>query len=196
MKVFLLGGTGAIGRHALPALVAAGHEVSALVRSPEKAKAVEAQGALPVSVSMFDRKALGEAFQGHDAVVNLATSMPSSATFMFRRAWRPTERVRIEGSSAVVDAALEAGVKRFVQESVCLVYPDCGDRWIDEDVELDPYPNATGNLGAEASARRFVASGWQRSDPSARLLLRTRCPPQRAISGSGAPACCAGLWPS
>ena len=159
VRVFLLGGSGAIGGHALPALVAAGHEVSALVRTPEKAAVVAAQGADPVVVSMFDRGALSEGFRGHDAVVNLATSMPSMATFVFRRAWRPTERVRIEGSAAVVDAALAAGVPRLVQESVSMVYPDRGDEWIDEAVEPDPYPNARGNLAAEASARRFTEGG-------------------------------------
>ena len=157
--MFLLGGTGAIGGHALPALVAAGHEVSALARTPEKAAAVAAQGAEPVVVSMFDVAALADAFRGHDAVVNLATSMPSMATFVFRRAWRPTERVRIEGTAAVVDAALTADVPRLVQESVSMVYPDRGDEWIDEDVEPDPYPNARGNLAAEASATRFGEAG-------------------------------------
>jgi nucleoside-diphosphate-sugar epimerase len=159
VKVFLLGGTGAIGTHALGALVAAGHEVSALARTPEKAALVRAQSADPVLVSMFDRVALSRALRGHDAVVNLATSMPSMATFLFRRAWRPTERVRIEGSASVVDAALSAGVPRLVQESVSMVYPDRGDAWIDEDVEPDPYPNARGNLAAEASARRFREAG-------------------------------------
>lgn len=159
VKVFLLGGTGAIGGHALPALLAAGHKVSALVRTPEKAAAVRAQGADPVMISMFDRAALSESFRGHEAVVNLATSMPSTATFVFRRAWRPTERVRIEGSAAVVDAALSAGVTRLVQESVSMVYPDRGDEWIDEDVEPDPIPNSKGNLAAEASATRFSEAG-------------------------------------
>lgn len=159
MKVFLLGGTGAIGRHATPALVAAGHDVSALARSPEKAGALSRQGASPVTVSMFDRAAMQEAFRGHDAVVNLATSMPTMATFVFRRAWRPTERVRIEGSTAVVDAAVAAGVPRLVQESVSMVYPDRGDTWIDENVAPDPYPNARGNLAAEASAARFSGAG-------------------------------------
>lgn len=159
MRVFLLGGTGAIGGHALPALVAAGHEVSALVRTPDKATVVTAQGAVPVVVSMFDAAALTEAFRGHDVVVNLATSMPSTATFVFRRAWRPTERVRIEGSATVVDAALAAGVPRLVQESVSMVYPDRGNEWIDEDVEPDPYPNTRGNLAAEASATRFSEAG-------------------------------------
>ena len=159
VRAFLLGGTGAIGSHALRALVSAGHEVSALARSPEKAAAVRAQGADPVIVSMFDRTALSEAFRGHDAVVNLATAMPSMATFVFRRAWRPTERVRIEGSGAVVDAALAAGVRRLVQESVSMIYPDRGDEWIDESVEPDPTPNSKGNLAAEASATRFSQAG-------------------------------------
>lgn len=159
MRVFLLGGTGAIGGHALPALIAAGHDVSALVRTAEKAAVVAAQGAEPVVVSMFDASALSEGFRGHDAVVNLATSMPSMATFVFRRAWRSTERVRIEGSAAVVDAALAAGVPRLVQESVSMVYPDRGDAWIDEDIEPDPYPNASANLAAEASATRFREAG-------------------------------------
>lgn len=159
MRVFLLGGTGAIGGHALRALVAAGHEVSALVRTPEKAAVVAEQGAEPVAVSMFDVAALSDSFRGHDAVVNLATSMPSMATFVFRRAWRSTERVRIEGSAAVVDAALAADVPGLVQESVSMVYPDRGDEWIDENVEPDPYPNARANLAAEASAARFSGAG-------------------------------------
>jgi nucleoside-diphosphate-sugar epimerase len=159
VRVFLLGGTGAIGGHALPALVASGHEVSALVRSPEKAAAVQAKGADPVMVSMFDQVALSEALRGQDAVVNLATAMPSTATFVFRQAWRRTERVRIEGSATVVDAALAAGVPRLVQESVSMIYPDRGDEWIDEDLEPDPYPNARGNLRAEASTRRFSDAG-------------------------------------
>lgn len=159
MRVFVLGGTGAIGGHALPELVAAGHDVSALARSPEKAAAVRAQGAAPVMVSMFDRTALTEALRGHEGVVNLATSMPSTATFVFRRAWRATERVRIEGSATVVDAAIAAGAATLVQESVSMVYPDRGEEWIDETVEPDPYPNARGNLAAEASAARFTEAG-------------------------------------
>jgi nucleoside-diphosphate-sugar epimerase len=159
VKVFVLGGTGAIGRYALPALVAAGHEVSALARTPDKAVAVREQGGTPVTVSLFDRGALSDAFGDHDAVVNLATSMPSTATFMFRRAWAATERVRTEGSAAVVDAALSAGVTTLVQESVSMLYPDGGEHWIDETVPPDHYPNARGNLAAETRAANFSEGG-------------------------------------
>ena len=51
MKIFVTGGTGAIGRHAVQALVEGGHAVTALARTPEKAASLGAQGATPVSVS-------------------------------------------------------------------------------------------------------------------------------------------------
>jgi nucleoside-diphosphate-sugar epimerase len=120
---------------------------------------VRTQGAAPVTTSIFDRERLTAAFEDHDAVVNLATSMPSTVAFVSRRAWRHTERVRTEGSAAVVDAAAAAGVERVVQESVSMVYPDRGDEWISEDVPPDRYPNARGNLAAEASAARFTDTG-------------------------------------
>jgi nucleoside-diphosphate-sugar epimerase len=157
--VFVLGGTGAIGGHTLPALVGAGHQVTALARTPEKAAVVRAQGASPVTISIFDRERLTAAFEDHNAVVNLATSMPSTVAFVSRRAWGDTERVRREGSAAVVDAAVAAGVERVIQESVSMVYPDRGSEWITEDVPPDRYPDAGGNLAAEASAARFTDGG-------------------------------------
>ena len=138
---------------------AASRRTSCLPRNPDKAAVLAAQGAFPVSVSLFDPPALAAAFAGHDAVVNLATAMPSTARFVVRRAWRATERVRREGSAAVVDAALAAGVGRVVQESVAMLYRDHGAGWIDEDAPVDRYPATTGNHAAEASARRFAAAG-------------------------------------
>jgi uncharacterized protein YbjT (DUF2867 family) len=76
VKVFVLGGTGTIGRHVIPALVRAGHSVSALARTAHKAAWVRDQSATPVSVSLFDRAALTAAFAGHEAVINLTSGMP------------------------------------------------------------------------------------------------------------------------
>ena len=159
MQVFVTGGTGAIGRPAVAALVGAGHSVSALARTPDRAAALEAQGARPVAVSLFDREGLALAFAGHDAVVNLATAIPPTSQFMRQSAWADNQRIRTEGSAAVVDAALAAGVDTLVQESVVMVYPDRGAEWIDEDVPPDRYPMAEGNLAAEANARRFTGAG-------------------------------------
>src|SRR4051812_30515981 len=159
MKTFVLGGTGAIGRPALDALVAAGHEVSALARTPQRALELEARGARPVEVSMFDTGGLTRAFAGHDAVVNLASSMPSTLQFVRLGAWRATQRVRTVGSASVVDAAIAAGVRTLVQESVVMLYADQGSAWISEDAPVDEYPMARGNHAAEASAGRFTRAG-------------------------------------
>lgn len=159
MRVFVTGGTGAIGRHAVPALIAAGHAVTALARTPEKAAALAGQGATPATASIFDRAALTAAFAGHDAVVNLATTIPPTSRFMRTAAWQENDRIRRDGSAAIVDAALAAGVGRVVQESVSMIYPDRGEAWIDEDVPPDPFPRTRSSLAAEASVHRFSASG-------------------------------------
>jgi nucleoside-diphosphate-sugar epimerase len=154
--VFVTGATGAIGRYVVPDLVAAGHEVTGLARSDEKAAQLAAQGAKPAHVSLFDAEALRDAFAGHDVVANLATSIPQSAR---RSAWAENDRIRTEGSRAVVDAAIAAGVTRLVQESITFPYADGGDGWIDESSVFDPGTLMTSVVEAETNAERFRASG-------------------------------------
>ena len=76
MKIFLAGGTGVVGTRALPALVAAGHDVTAVARTDAKADLVRSLGGEPVTVDLFDPLAVGAAVVGHEVVVNLATSIP------------------------------------------------------------------------------------------------------------------------
>jgi nucleoside-diphosphate-sugar epimerase len=159
MKVFVAGGTGAIGRHAVPALVGAGHDVTAVARSDQKAEALTAQGAAPVRVSIFDAEALAPVVAGHDAVVNIATHVPSTRRAARRSAWAEHDRIRRKGSAALAGAAQDAGVGRYVQEAITFTYPSRGDEWIDEDVPLD-VPNAFGTaVAAEESVRRFTDAG-------------------------------------
>lgn len=159
MKIFVAGGTGAIGSHAVPALVASGHTVTAIARSDAKAAQLSECGAEPVRVSIFDRVGLTKAMAGHGAVVNLASSIPPMTRFMRTNAWRDNDRVRTEGSAALVDAAIQVGVDRMIQESVCMLYADSGERWIDESAPTDRYPMAHANLAAEANANRFSEEG-------------------------------------
>ncbi|TDK90571.1 NAD-dependent epimerase/dehydratase family protein [Mycolicibacterium mucogenicum] len=163
MRVFVTGGTGAIGVHTVPALVAAGHAVTALARSDAKAAWLQSQGAAPVAASLFDRRGLADAFAGHDVVVNLASALPSTTTFIRKSAWTECEKVRVEGSAAVVDAARDAGVPKLIQESVMMIYRDGGTDWVDEQQPVDHYPITHGNHAAEASARRFATSGGNAS---------------------------------
>lgn len=159
MRVFVTGATGVIGRRVLPRLVAAGHEVTAVARTPVKAEGVRSAGAHPVTLDLFDPEAARRALDGHDAVINLATRIPPPTQAATPSAWREGTRLRTEGSRVLADAAIAVGVPRFVQESIAFIYSDRGSEWIDEDVPLDPPPLAAGNVAAEASARRFGDAG-------------------------------------
>lgn len=159
MKVFVTGGTGAIGRPAVTALVSAGHAVTALARSEPKAAELAAKGATPVRGSIFDTAQLATLCAGHDVIVNLATALPPTTDFARLSAWKENIRIRTEGSACVVDAALRAGVPRIVQESVSMIYRDRDADWINEDWATDDFPMARSNHAAEASAQRFTSAG-------------------------------------
>src|SRR5215211_4698248 len=58
MRVFVAGATGALGRHLVPGLVAAGHEVTATTRTPAKVPQLRAAGAEPVVLDGLDRDAV------------------------------------------------------------------------------------------------------------------------------------------
>ena len=137
MKVFVTGATGVIGTRAVPALVAAGHEVTAVARGEAKADLVRSLGAVPVAVDLFDPAAVKEAVAGHDAVAHLATNIPPMTKASRPSSWTTNERLRREASRNLVDAALDAGAGRYVQESICFPYLDAGDAWIDEESPIE-----------------------------------------------------------
>jgi nucleoside-diphosphate-sugar epimerase len=147
------------GRRAVPLLVAAGHEVTAVARSAEKAKALAAAGASPVIVDLFDAAAVRRAMAGQEAVINLATAVPPSSRAVLRSAWKEMDRIRRDASAILVDAALAGGVQRFVQESFAPIYADGGNAWIDETSPLKPSRYNRSTLDAEHSAARFTAAG-------------------------------------
>jgi nucleoside-diphosphate-sugar epimerase len=160
MRIFLTGATGVIGRRVVDDLSARGHQVTAVGRTPAKQEALRRAGAEPIAVDLFDAAGLRGAVAGHDAVVNLATHMPSSTTRMlFRRAWRENDRIRTIASNTIVDAALSGGAKLFVQESFAPAYPDGGDLWIDETRPLAPAAYNRSVMDAEAAAQRFTDAG-------------------------------------
>jgi nucleoside-diphosphate-sugar epimerase len=161
LRVFVAGGTGVVGRRAVTQLVKAGHDVSVIVRSDDKAATVQSMGASPVRVSLFDAPALAAAVVGHDAVMNLATHVPSPTRAAKASAWQENSRIRSEGSRNLVDAAMAANASRFVQESICFLYADGGADWLDEDAPIaEPVPDAAKAVfAAEAQAGRFTKAG-------------------------------------
>jgi nucleoside-diphosphate-sugar epimerase len=113
MRIFVTSATGVIGRRVVPLLLSRGHSVTALAH--RAAPVHRSTGVTFVAADLFDSAALTRAVAGHDAIVNLATHMPSPVWRMpFRSAWRLNDRIRREGSASLVDAALRGGVHTLV----------------------------------------------------------------------------------
>lgn len=160
MRVFLTGATGVIGRRVIRLLLAEGHRVAGVARTPAKRQQLERAGANAADVNLFDAASVRRALAGYDVVINLATHMPSSSWRMFLPgAWKENDRLRRNASAILTDAAIACGVTKFIQESFAPVYPDCGDRWIDESTPVRPVRYNRTVLDAENAAGHFTASG-------------------------------------
>ncbi|HEY5229758.1 MAG TPA: NAD(P)-dependent oxidoreductase, partial [Galbitalea sp.] len=114
MRVVLAGATGAIGRYLVPQLLAANHEVIGITRNEGS---LAGSGAREIVADVLDRPALLAALDGvkADAVIHQLTALskaPASARDM-----RETNRLRTEGTSALIAAARRLGAKKFVAAS-------------------------------------------------------------------------------
>jgi nucleoside-diphosphate-sugar epimerase len=122
MNVFVAGGTGAIGIPLVRALVAAGHEVTALTRSQNKQLELRALGATPAVADALDRDALIAAVvAAHPThVIHQLTALPKGGP---RKPGdlSATNRLRIEGTRHLLEAAINAGSRRFVVGSFALL---------------------------------------------------------------------------
>jgi 2-alkyl-3-oxoalkanoate reductase len=144
MKVFVVGASGAIGTRLVPQLVDRGHEVIGTSRSPDKAERLRALGAEPVVLDAIDARAVREAVIAAepDAIVHQATAL-TDARFSrnMDRTFAQTNRLRRDGTDALLAAAREAGVRRFVAQSYAnLRYAREGGPAKTEDDPLDPTP--------------------------------------------------------
>ncbi len=120
MRVFVAGASGALGSRLVPQLIDAGHEVIGAHRSPASARLVEVLGAEPVRLDLLDARAVRTAVLDSrpDAIVHQATAL-ADITFgrNLDKTFTITNRLRTEGTDALLAAAREAGVRRFVAQS-------------------------------------------------------------------------------
>jgi nucleoside-diphosphate-sugar epimerase len=120
MRVFVAGGTGAVGRRLIPMLVADGHEVIAMTRSRIKMLALADLGAEPVLADGLDRSAVMRAVTGSrpEVVIHEMTALSRVRSMRnFDREFTPTNRLRVEGTDHLLAAADIAGVRRFIAQS-------------------------------------------------------------------------------
>ena len=144
MRLLVTGGTGVLGRAFLPLAEAEGHRV----RAPGRAE-----------LDLFDPAAVARQLRGVDAVLHLATRIQPLQKMGQPQAWRQNDRLRAEASAILVDAALAADVKAYIQPTVTFVYPDGQPATEETNVRDDVPVILRSALAAEEQAARFAAAG-------------------------------------
>lgn len=124
MRIFLAGATGVIGTRLVPLLVAAGHQVTGMTRSPEKTAGLQRLGADSVVCDVFDADALAAAVAAArpDLVLHQLTDLPDDPA-LIPQAQGLNTRIRREGTRNLLDAAAAAGAKRFLAQSIAWALP-------------------------------------------------------------------------
>ena len=121
MKVFVAGGTGVVGRPLIAELLAKGHAVVALTRSPEDAPALVKRGIEPAIADVFDSDAVKAVLSraNPEVVIEQLTALPRTYTRESMSAAAPLNtRIRLEGGANVLAAAQAAGVRRYLRQSI------------------------------------------------------------------------------
>lgn len=131
MRIFLAGGTGAIGRFAVPMLIQRGHHVTVMTRDPATANQVLPSEVTLVAGDVFDRARVTELVKAAQADVML-----HQLTDLTQGDPAANARIRVDGSRNLVDAALAAGVDRIVAQSIAWAY-EGGESPADEATALD-----------------------------------------------------------
>ena len=163
MKVFVAGASGALGMQLVPELVAAGHEVVAMTRTPSKQDRLRALGARPVVADALDPDAVarvvGEAEP--EVIVHQLTAL--SGTMSARDMRHPdrsraimTNRLRTEATDHLLAAGRAVGARRFVAQSFgAFRFARTGGPVLTEADPLDP-DTAGGRCGRRSAALLYL----------------------------------------
>jgi nucleoside-diphosphate-sugar epimerase len=156
MRVFVAGASGALGRRLVPQLINAGHEVIGSHHSPSSAELLRTLGAKPVSLDLLDAAAVRAAVleSEPEAIVHQATAL-ANAKFSrsLDKTFVETNQLRTKGADALLAAAREAGVRRFVAQSFAsyrYVRTDGPIKTEDDPLDPTPAPNTQQSSAAMA----------------------------------------------
>lgn len=163
-KVFLGGGSGAVGIPLTDRLVEAGHDVTALARSDESARRLASTGVRVVRGDVRDLEGLSAvvAEASPDVVIDHVTDLPPRFPLVFARAYPRNTEIRRLGGANLLDAARAAGARRLISESAAFMYAPDGDRLRHEgDPIWTDAPEPVGSANAVFSEHddRVLAAG-------------------------------------
>ena len=164
MRVFVAGATGVVGQQLVPSLIAAGHEVTGTTRSPAKAAALQAAGATPVIVDGLDRRAVLDAVKTAqpEVIVHQMTALASMRSFRhFDKEFAGTNELRTRGTDYLLEAARQAGTRRFVAQSFT-GWPNARTGSLvkaeDDPLDPDPVPSTRTSMAAIRHVEETVPS--------------------------------------
>jgi len=152
MRVFVAGATGALGRHLVPGLVAAGHEVTATTRTPGKVAQLREAGAEPVVVDGLDREAVIAAVRaaGPEVIVHQMTALAGVRSLRkVDQVFAATNELRTRGTDNLLAAAARAGTRRVIAQSNAGMYERSGGP---VKTEEDPLVSRPGRSSARGLA--------------------------------------------
>ena len=155
MRVFVTGATGALGRHLVPGLVAAGHEVTATTRTPGKVAQLRKAGATPVVLDGLDREAVIAAVlaAAPEVILHQMTALADMRSLRNPdKAFAATNELRTRGTDNLLAAAAQAGTRRVIAQGYAGAGPDkpSGGALKTEEDPLDwqPIPSAARMVAA------------------------------------------------
>ena len=120
MRVFVTGGTGALGRHLVPGLVAAGHEVTATTTAPGRVAQLREAGTEAVVLDGLDRAAVIAAVRdaAPEVIMHQMTALADMRSLRnIDRVFAVTNELRTLGTDNLLAAAVEAGSRRVIAQS-------------------------------------------------------------------------------
>jgi nucleoside-diphosphate-sugar epimerase len=171
MRVFVTGATGALGRHLVPGLVGAGHEVTATTRKPGKVAQLREAGAEPVVVDGLDREAVIAAVSAAEpeVIVHEMTALSNMGRLRkVDQAFAATNALRTRGTDNLLAAAALAGTRRVVAQGHNFVYERSGGPVKTEEDPLDSRP--TPSAARAMAAIRYVDETVPRTAPEGIVL--------------------------
>ena len=156
MRTFVTGASGALGSRIVPQLIDAGHDVIGTHNSPASAELLRTLGAKPVLLDLLDAGAVRKAVleSEPEAIVHQATALANAKWGRnFDKVFARTNELRTKGTDALLAAAREASVRRFVAQSFAS-YRNAreGGPVKTEDDPLDPTPPANAQQSFAAMA--------------------------------------------
>jgi 2-alkyl-3-oxoalkanoate reductase len=135
MRLFISGATGILGRRVVKLLVENGHHVVGLSRSQANTEWLQQHGAEARQGDLFNQEEICELAAGCDAVLHLATAIPTKSRTT-PADWATNDRLRRQGTQVMVEAALRNNCDLYLQQSVTFIYGDQQGAWVDETTPL------------------------------------------------------------